>query len=367
MTNWSEILVALTVFFWVIWSILKGRKIYLPPLTIPILLFAALGLISLVVSLHLFSPLEVIWGSVYLWRWLVFAGLYFLVATMVVAKEVPFWLKIIFLTGPILAVFGFLQLIFFPDFSFMNQFGWDPHFGRLLSTFYDPNFLGGYLTIIFILGLFLISQNQVKKVDYLMIGNLALIFLALALTFSRSAYISFAVAIFLFSFLKKSFRLLGLALLLIFLLGAFYWPRWQLEQSRQINRAATAAARVSSWQEGLSIFQQNPLLGIGFNNYRSWQGVYNGEDSFTNLRPGAGSDSSLIFLLATTGVLGTAIYLAILFSFVKMALSVPSRLLYLPILAALLVHSFFVNSLFYPAVMALFWLLAGILDVQRNS
>ncbi|MGA1047546.1 MAG: hypothetical protein ACO3UU_06025, partial [Minisyncoccia bacterium] len=51
----------------------------------------------------------------------------------------------VFISAIILSILGFIQLILFPDFSFMAQYGWDPHQGRLLSTWYDPNFLGGFL------------------------------------------------------------------------------------------------------------------------------------------------------------------------------------------------------------------------------
>ncbi|MFH1694146.1 MAG: hypothetical protein ABH880_00035, partial [Patescibacteria group bacterium] len=66
---------------------------------------------------------------------------------------------------------------------------------------------------------------------------------------------------------------------------------------------------------------------------------------------GAGSDSSLLFVLATTGVFGLAAYLAIF------TLALQKNTCLLACLGALAVNSLFVNSLFYSAIMVFLWVL----------
>jgi len=41
------------------------------------------------------------------------------------------------------------SLKFFPSFKDlrMNELGWDPHEGRLLSTWFDPNYVGIYFGV----------------------------------------------------------------------------------------------------------------------------------------------------------------------------------------------------------------------------
>ena len=50
----------------------------------------------------------------------------------------------------LISLLGFFQLKFFPSFLELGLYleGWDPHIGRLLSTWFDPNFIGGYLAFI---------------------------------------------------------------------------------------------------------------------------------------------------------------------------------------------------------------------------
>jgi hypothetical protein len=70
----------------------------------------------------------------------------------------------------------------------------------------------------------------------------------------------------------------------------------------------------------------------------------------------AGMDSSLLFVAATTGIIGAAAYIYLLFSMIRNGKK--SRF-YIASFAALLVHSLFVNSLFYPWVMIWMWILTG--------
>ncbi len=97
--NFSEILVSITVLSWLVGIILHRQKINFYPAGKLIFLFFGIGLTSLIISLRLFLFQEVVWGSLYLWRWIIFAGLYFLVTSVVAVKEITSWLKIIFLTG----------------------------------------------------------------------------------------------------------------------------------------------------------------------------------------------------------------------------------------------------------------------------
>ena len=102
----------------------------------------------------------------------------------------------VFVSSVILSILGFVQLILFPDFSFMSQYGWDPHQGRLLSTWYDPNFLGGFLglsgVVILSRVLVFLKENKFwnnKNIILLSswIIGLVIVFGALMLTYSRSA------------------------------------------------------------------------------------------------------------------------------------------------------------------------------------
>ena len=75
----------------------------------------------------------------------------------------------------------------------MHLEGWDPHIGRLLSTWFDPNFIGGFLgfilSITIALGLYYWKEKRTKLALVLgIIGFIGLI--ALYLTYSRSGYLT---------------------------------------------------------------------------------------------------------------------------------------------------------------------------------
>jgi hypothetical protein len=73
----------------------------------------------------------------------------------------------------------------------------------------------------------------------------------------------------------------------------------------------------------------------------------------------AGLDSSLLFIAATTGVVGLAAFIFLFVSMIRLAQG-RFRTIYLASVAAVAVHSLFVNSLFYPWVMVWLWVLTGL-------
>jgi len=97
------------------------------------------------------------------------------------------------------------------------------------------------------------------------------------------------------------------------------------------------------------------VIGVGFNTFRYAQqdyGIF--EIGETGGNSGAGTDSSFLLVLATTGVFGFLIFLAgYLFPLFQ-----KKNAFYLPMLAAfsaLFMQSQFINALFYPQILFL-WL-----------
>ncbi|MGH9857924.1 MAG: hypothetical protein ACRD4B_08780, partial [Acidobacteriota bacterium] len=50
-------------------------------------------------------------------------------------------------TALVLALGGIAQWIFYSDLTSFTSQGWDPHQGRLVSSWLDPNFIGGFLSM----------------------------------------------------------------------------------------------------------------------------------------------------------------------------------------------------------------------------
>lgn len=341
--------------------LLFKAKPYIPLLFLKFFfLFLLTGLISLI-----FSPLnlnlsEFLNSLFYLIRLSLFVFFSFL---LMAEKSKHYRSKIqdiLLYSGIILASLGLLQFIFLPDLIFLTKDGWDPHFFRTVSTFLDPNFIGAY----FVLTLLLFLQKKSLKQKW-QILFFAIIFLALLTTFSRSSYLMFLISGLSISWLKRSIKtaLLTLTLFAILLLSFQIYTQ-VVARPRNISREQSASFRLNNWQQGLEIFQKSPLLGIGYNSYRYGLKKYNlADDQFIAGHGSSGNDSSLLFVVATTGLTGLITYLLFLITLAKYGLSKKNLILPAAILG-LLTHSLFANSLFYPPI--LLWLFLKTADTSTE-
>ena len=113
------------------------------------------------------------------------------------------------------------------------------------------------------------------------------------------------------------------------------------------------------------VWQTSPVVGVGFNAYRYakyQQGILN-EEGLLESHSGAGADSSILFVLATTGVVGLMAYLNLGFNLWKYA---AGNILFKTSLLGIIAHSFFNNTLFYPWAMEWLWLTLALGAVKEN-
>lgn len=334
-----------------------------PPLTRPPrfisagLIFLLIGTISLVFSpLHL-NLTEKINSLLYGVRFLAILVLGWLIYLRCLPFSLNDLAKIWLSSGITIAVLGLLQFLLLPDLGFLAQAGWDPHLYRLASTFLDPNFTGAYLALT-LSGLFLFPQSKLRYRWYFFI----LVYLGLLLTFSRSAYLMFIVTFLIISLLQKSIKILLLTLILsLILFIGFSIYQKTVAQVHNVNRTQSAETRVSSWQQGLAIWQKNPILGVGFNSYRYGLKEYQlGPDIQIQSHGGSSNDSSLLYVLDTTGVIGLISYIWFIFEILKIGWRNLNHnrvisVILMSVVFGLLAQSFLINTMFYPFL--LIWLI----------
>lgn len=263
--------------------------------------------------------------------------------------------KVFLLSGISFAILGLLQFIFFPNVDFLRFAGWDPHYFRTVSTFLDPNFAGAFLviTLLLLTTSYLRGNNTMtRRIFYILF---TIIYLTLLTTFSRSSYLMFLVSGLTLSFLKRSRRFALVTILLFALLvTVFQFYTNLVAKPRNIDREESASSRLNTWQQGLTLFQKSPVLGIGYNAYRYGIKKYRlGDEQFLESHGASSNDSSLLFVLSTAGVLGLLAYLYFLWTLLKS--SDGKNLCLIAGLAGLLIHSIFANTLFYPPILA--WIL----------
>jgi len=332
------------------WPIRIGRdtpwRVSTSPPPIFFIIFSLIGLIG---SSFVFPLAVVLKGSLYTARWLA----YYLVIRGVEDKEDKEEkaknYNLILLIAVILAILGFIQLWLLPSISqnLVHQFAFDPHVGRLFVTWFDPNYLGGFLVIALLLSLEEKGRKGVKGIKGILIG------IAIILTFSRSSYLALIIGILVY-FSFKSPKLIGILVVIVLAITSFVTPVRE-RVIGAISLDITARQRLESWNEAWQIIQVNPVVGVGYNlygparqsvglRYKAYNMPYNPAQ--------AGSDSSLLTIWATSGIGGLLVYL-LLFWKIWSAGSVAEK----SAVSALFVHSLFVNSLLLPPFMIVIWLM----------
>lgn len=362
----TDVLVFLLLLSWGIWRLfLKKKKYHLPLLAFPLFLFSGICCLSLGLATSLLSCREMLVSSLYLLRWLVYAGFYFVINDL---KSHFAWLKwknmvnFLIAVGAVALVFGFVQYFLWPDLKALEVMGWDPHYYRIVGTFLDPAFTGMIfvLTMILVLEKWLESSGRTKQIFFFLA---ALIYLGLILTYSRASYLAYLIGAGVIFLKRKKPRLL-LTAVLILILTLIFIPKPAGEGGR-VERTFTLWARLENWQQALLITKDHPFFGVGFNAYRYVQKDYGFLDEDWQIsHAGAGVDSSFLFVLATTGIIGLMSFIWLWIKIFKLA---PRPIL--ASLAAIAGHSLFNNTFFYPWVLGWMIILLAYLEekVKESS
>lgn len=240
------------------------------------------------------------------------------------------------------ALLGWYQFLAIPDLRFLADFGWDDHYYRLAGTFLDPGFTG------LLMALSAIYFLSYKKWFWAVFFAVTVLF-----TYSRASILALLAGI-VFVYLRKQ-QIKHLLVAGAFLLLAVGFLPNRGGEGNNLKRTFSVVSRFVNYSEATRIFTKSPLLGIGFNNYCEGKIVFLG-DTDNSSHSCSGADSTFLFLLATTGVVGVMLLTKTLqFIFAG------SPHLW-PLLTVLVVHSLFQNSFFYPWV----WVFLALITAKRK-
>lgn len=337
------------------------RKFWKFRLIRPIVLFAALAVVSLLANISQYPVWVVGKGSLHLLRWAVYSIFYGVVIVSPFSSR--FWLMWLGSFGVALSAIGLLQLAWYPDLRNLWYLGWDPHYYRVFATLLDPNYVGILVVLtIFVLAFMLVRFTRLRLRIILLMGVAGV---ALLLTYSRSSYLALlggtGVAIIVLKRWKE-----GVFLVLLFLLVVVYIPK-PGGDTLSLDRYDSTVSRMQNWRQTITRIRERPVFGYGFNVVPFLAGE---EASDLPGRRGAGIDSSILFVGVTTGLVGLLSYVWLLGEQVRLTLRSKDgalKALVLSSYGAVLVHSLFVNSLFYPWVMIWVWTLTGVVEKSRQS
>lgn len=365
------------------------KKFLFPKYLMLFVFFTLSAGVSYFLNLHKYSQNEILVAGFYLLRWFIYLLAGFVVFNMLKQKklEVRHLFDIILYSGIFLSVAGFLQLLVLPDFETLDPgLGWDPHKNRLASTFFDPNFTGAYLSICIAIiferffsrinnfSTKTIKYPEIKK--YFKIGELPaflIILTAILLTFSRSTWLLLGVIVFIYGFFRSK-KMLLLSLILVFC-AYFVVPRIQTRISGITDPADSARFRLESWIDTTEIVKDNYIFGVGYNFMRYAKSDYGflDPDKFL-IHSGAGSDSSILFVIATTGLTGLVFFgVGLIFPVIEQYKELikseylTNGTLLISVIAGLFLESQFINSLFFPQIMFLWLIILGVFSDRATN
>jgi hypothetical protein len=315
--------------------------------------FILIASASFLINIFRWGAADSLLGFLYLARWIVYFLFYLFLSNLLDKNDWKKHLKkSIIYSITISIIIGFAQYFLYPDLRFLKYFDWDPHYFRLTGAWLDSGFSGMIylLFFIYLFQLFSGSFLKIKKI-LLLVGS----YLAMALTYSRSSFLAFLTVGLIYSLKLKKVKYF-VATMILLLSTAWLLPR-KSTVSTQLERKDSVYARIENWQDSLKVSFRSPILGVGFNNYQVAQEKLIDKNISPTSHSASGADSSLFFILATTGIIGLSAYLFHIYNSVSRS---KNSLLLLASTGALLVHSIFNNSLFYSWIMIWWWIIIAL-------
>jgi O-antigen ligase len=267
------------------------------------------------------------------------------------------------------------------DFNFYTTFKWLKawHYSHSMRisgafTFLGPNELGIFYTIytFLLLGVSYFIEN--KKLKYFMLFTCACNFYPIVYSYSRAAYTCTLAGILVLGIIKDRKLLLLLIALLIFY--RFVLPHsvveridmtfldkgsisQEVQESSAIDVGGTTlevTGRKQLWEKAMNYFEEEPLLGIGFETFL--------------LQEGAITHSLFLRILAEQGLVGMTIFIIFIFSLLQQSYKLFKRSktklgqgIGLGFFVCVIIHlvgSVSGDQSLYYNLMAIFWLFMGI-------
>lgn len=226
------------------------------------------------------------------------------------------------------AVYGIVQ--YYPGVFHINLFQSGP--SRILSTLGNPAYTAMTLIFGMAIGIYLLIRTKYKHEYYIYGSVLGVLFFAFTLTGIRGAYLGFIIGLFATVFLllfistNRLIKRVTIGLLLFLLIGIILFFLFRdrpiflkipiVSQLTSIDlTSGTIKTRLISWRAVMKGFKDNPILGVGLENYgvvfnKYFDPLYyslaSSEPYFDR------AHNSFLDILATTGLVGSIAFLILI-------------------------------------------------------
>ncbi|OGM33238.1 hypothetical protein A2803_00100 [Candidatus Woesebacteria bacterium RIFCSPHIGHO2_01_FULL_44_21] len=269
-------------------------------------------------------------------------------------------LQSLLVVGGSVALFGWVQYFLFPDLTSLKAVGWDDHYFRLTSTFMDPAFTG----IVLVLGILTATSYFLLSRTKRAVLSVVFLLITLGFTYSRASFLALIIGLFvlLWNRNKKFLLILVFAFAVIVVL----LPRTPGGEGVKLSRVSSISQKIQNYQESFEIILSSPVFGVGYNNVCKAKARLS-IDISAQKNSCYGLDNSFLLILATTGVLGLLVVFNLLGQIAKLTAGNIYGDLFNASALAVLVHSQFSNTLFYPWVIIWLVILAIISRTRKTG
>lgn len=310
----AQTLLLLGLLAWLLKMILAGRIHFVrTPLNLPILLYAAAMIISVI-----FSPFKLNSLLALKEEWLLLA--FFLVVNNIQREtEVESLLTILILTSTLVAIYAIWQ--HYGGMDLYRQKTLEPRGGVFISLgLFDHHLtFGGYWMLVFLLAsTFLLYRKRSGLFRILLdFAAPALLGLSLVFSYARSAWFGALTGIVALGLLKGGrfvcFMIIGVLVVCVLV---FVIEPTSLERIKEIDlsKDRPESTRVRLWQTSINMMKAKPIWGIGLGNFGQFFDRYKVEGIYdTTCHP----HNDFLNVAVNSGLLGLLAYLSIWVVFLR--------------------------------------------------
>ena len=243
-----------------------------------------------------------------------FALLFGLLVRLEWTRQLLKWCFVIVLgLALVFAVIGFVEyetrtLLLNPKVIASNAFG---SYFRVNSLFFDPNIYGRFLAEVMILVAAVVAWTTRRRDIALLAIALAVLWAALVLTFSQSSFAALLAGLAVVAAFRWERRLVAMITAAAIAIGAIGGAvalavRGDFPSTREVNKATVGRSKLVTG--GLDLWTGRPLQGFGSG---SFQEEYKRERNLTRPNAVTASHTTPITVAAEQGVIGLALYAAL--------------------------------------------------------
>ncbi len=368
---WDELLLLGCIILWGYKMVINRKESWYKwtPLDIPLFSFIALAITHVSLNaLDLHVGIEGLRAMVQYMLW------YFLVIQLLRTKKGAKQLFVtLVLVGTLLGLHGVYQYITGAEMLGNWVDSVETIRTRAYSIVYSPNVLGSVMTLFIPMALSLFfAENKLMK-KFLYLGSTAIMSLCLLVTFSRGAWLGFAIGIILFALMKDKRFLFPIFIggFLIYLLVPSISNRMIYMFSSSYWARSAEGGRLYRWLEGWETLQaHNIWWGLGL-------GRYGGAVAINNKLSPFYMDNYYMKTLVEMGAIGLGLLLLLLYQvFIwgyRTTQLIPDnhdKTLVQGALAGVtgvIIHNFGENIFEVPTMVTYFWIVVAFIMFMRNQ